>query len=446
MAGDLEKLLDERNMTKLREQLQEMNPVDIANEMSDMDRTKMLVLFRQMSKDKAAEVFTYLDSSLHRHIIDTISSSEMKSLFDEMFTDDAVDVLEELPSNMVRAILEHGISDPLARRTINIFLNYPENSAGSLMTSEFVCLFQTMTCKNALAAIRVSGINKETIYTCYVTDDSRHLTGIVSLRSILLADDRTTIGEIMKKQYVAAHTQDDQEEVAKKFSKYDLIAMPILDSENRIVGIITIDDIVDVMEAEQTEDVEKMAALKPSDSEYMKTSVLLLARNRILWLLVLMVSASITAVIISRYEKMLASTVLLTAFLPLLMSTCGNSGAQVSTLIVRGIAVGEVELSDWLRILWKELRVGVICAATLSIVNFMQIYWFWHAKFLENLVVNLTLICAMIISKLLGGMLPLIARKCHCDPALMASPLLTTSVDAITIMVYFNIASAILNV
>lgn len=426
----------------LQKQLLEMNPVDIANEMSDMDKSRMLMLFRLMPKDLAAEVFSYLDSSEHRHIADAISLHDITSLIDEMSVDDVVDFLGELPSNMVRAIVSE--ADPVTRKTINAFLNYPENSAGSIMTVEFVCLFESQTCKEALAYIRSCGIDKETIYTCYVTDASRHLTGTVSLRGILFAEDTTRIADIMETNVVFAHTTDDQEEVAKDFSKYDLIAMPVLDTENRLVGIITIDDVMDVMEAEQTEDVEKMAALKPSDNEYLKSSVWTLARNRIVWLLVLMISATLTAIIIRHYEKLLSSMVALAAFLPMLMDTGGNSGSQASTLIVRGLAVGDIELKDWHKILWKELRVGSICAITLASVNFMRIAVFRQAEWRVNLVVSLTLACAVLMAKVIGGMLPLLAKLLHLDPALMASPLLTTSVDALTLAVYFSIATALM--
>ena len=442
-AAEMEKMLAPGSFGALKAELEEMNPVDIANAMSDMDKSKMLILFRLMPKDQAAAVFTYLDPSEHRNIVDAISAAEAGDLLDEMYTDDAVDFLGELPSNMVRAILQE--AEPDTRKTVNQFLNYPENSAGSLMTSEFVYLFETMTCKDALAVIRSAGIDKETIYTCYVTDASRHLTGVVSLRTILLASDETRIADIMETAIVVAHTHDDQEEVAKNFSKYDFIAMPVVDGENRIVGIITVDDIIDVVEAENTEDVEKMAALKPSENEYLKSSVWTLARNRIVWLLVLMISATFTAMIIRHYEDMLTKMVFLAAFVPMLMDTCGNSGQQASTLIVRGLAVGDIELGDWLKILWKELRVGFLCALTLAVVNFARIWIFHLATPRVNFVVNLTLLFAVILSKLIGCMLPILAKRVKCDPALMASPLLTTSVDALTLAIYFNIATSLLS-
>jgi magnesium transporter len=450
MQTELELLLDEaisaKSVAALKDHLRKMNPVDIAQQMEEMDKRNVLALFLYMDKDDAAAVFTYLDSSLHQQIIEAISLQKMGDIIAEMPTDDAVDTLQELPSNMVRKILEQRAIDSSTRQLINSFLNYPENSAGSLMTSEFVCLFEHNTCAEALDNIRSSGVDKETIYTCYVTDSSRHLTGIVSLRNILTAKLDVTIGSIMCDTIVAAHTHDDQEEVAKNFAKYDLMAMPVLDLENRIVGIITIDDVVDVMEAEQTEDVEKMAALKPSEDEYLQSGVCTLARNRILWLLVLMLSASWTAWIIGRFEGMLQKEVILAAFLPLLTGTCGNSGAQVSTLIVRGMALGEIEIRDWLRILLKELQVGTICALVLAVVNFLVILIFNQADFNVNFVVNITLVCSMILAKLIGGMLPLLAKICHFDPALMASPLLTTSVDVLTIVIYFGIATAILHI
>ncbi len=438
----LEQLLAQRNVNALKEQLLDMNPVDIANEMSEMDKSALLILFRLMPKDLAAEVFSYLPPREHRWIFDATSLTEVLSLIYDMSMDDAVDFLEELPSNLVREL--KSAANPSNWKTINQFLNYPDNSAGSIMTVEFVCLFENQTAKEALAYIRRSGLDKETIYTCYVTDASRHLTGVVSLRGILMTDDETRISDIMETNVICAHTLDDQEAVAKDFSKYDLMAIPVLDTENRIVGIITIDDILDVLEEEQTEDVEKMAALKPSENEYLDSNVFVLARNRIVWLLVLMLSATFSAFIINHYDHLLQSMAVLAAFVPLLTGTCGNSGSQSSTLIIRGLAVGDIELSDWYRVLWKELRVGALCAAALAAVNFLQIMIFHQANWQVNLIVNLTLAVAVIISKVIGGMLPLLARSFKLDPALMASPLLTTIVDTLTLAIYFTVAKVVL--
>jgi magnesium transporter len=407
-----------------------------------MERGEMLMVFRLMPKDLAAAVFTYLDSSLHQHIVETITAQEVRELIDEMFIDDAVDLLEELPSNMVRAIINN--TSPETRNLINSFLKYPENSAGCLMTVEFVGLFETMTCQQALEIIRKSGVDKETIYTCYATDQSRHLTGAVSLRSILLNDNDCLISEIMNSPVICVHTSEDQETVAKKFQEYDLLAMPVVDRENRIVGIITIDDIVDVIEAEYTEDIEIMAALHPSEDEYLKTSIWRLSRNRIVWLMILMISATFTGSIIGRFEEMLRGVVILTVFIPMLMDTGGNCGAQSSTLIIRGMAVGEIELKDWTTVLWKEIRVGVIVGLALSLVNLVRIMLFTKAGYKIDIVVTLALFITVIFAKTIGCCLPMLARLCKFDPALMASPLITTIVDAFSLLVYFSIASCIL--
>lgn len=441
MSNILE-LLENGSFSSLQAVLRELNPVDLARELEQMDRAKMMMLFRLMPKDQAAAVFTYLDSSLHQHIVETISAVEVRELIDAMFIDDAVDLLEELPSNMVRAIINN--SSPETRRIINHFLKYPENSAGSLMTVEFVGLFETMTCREALALIRKSGVDKETIYTCYATDASRHLTGAVSLRSILLSQDDCTITEIMHSPVICVHTAEDQEDVARKFQEYDLLAMPVVDNENRIVGIITIDDIVDVIEAENTEDIEIMAALHPSENEYLKTGIWRLARNRILWLLVMMISATFTGGIIGHYETLLQNAVMLAIFIPMLMDTGGNCGAQASTLIIRGMAVGEIQLQDWARVLLKELGVGAIVAFALSLVNLLRITFFTASNFRIDLVVTITLFITIIFAKIIGCSLPLFAKLCKFDPALMASPLITTIVDAFALIMYFSMASLLL--
>lgn len=441
MSNILE-LLEKGSYSSLQAQLREINPVDLAREFEQMDRTKMMMLFRLMPKDLAAAVFTYLDSSLHQHIVETISALEVRDLIDEMFIDDAVDILEELPSNMVRAIINN--SSPETRRLINHFLKYPENSAGSLMTVEFVGLFETMTCREALNLIRKSGVDKETIYTCYATDANRHLTGAVSLRSILLNPDDCPISQIMHSTVICVHTSEDQEEVAKKFQEYDLLAMPVVDKENRIVGIITIDDIVDVIEAENTEDIEIMAALHPSESEYLKTGVWRLARNRIPWLLVLMISATFTGGIIGHFEALLQNMVMLAVFIPMLMDTGGNCGGQSSTLIIRGMAVGDIQLRDWAKILLKEARVGAIVGIALGLVNLLRIILFTEADYRTDIIVTTTLFSTVIFAKVIGCSLPLLAKLCKIDPALMAGPLITTIVDALALIIYFSMANILL--
>lgn len=438
----LDELLAAGKFAELRQILRDMNPVDIANELGEMDTADMIRVFRLMSGDQAAEVFAYLDANDHNAIARQLTTEEARKLVEDMYLDDAVDFLDELPSDMVRNILAN--SKPETRVLINRFLNYPENSAGSLMTVEFVRLFETQTCREAIAYVRTSGIEKETIYTCYVVDAATHLTGIVSLREILTSKDDTLIREIMSTDFVFATTTEDQERVALDFKKYDLIAMPVLDQESRIVGIITVDDIMDVIEAEQTEDLERLAGMQHAEKGYLDSTVWELAKNRILWLMILMVSATITASLINRYNRLLSGMVVLAAFIPMLMDTGGNSGSQASTLMVRGLATGEVGPRDWGKVVWKEFRVGILCATILASINFLRIFAFQQATWQVNLVVNLTLFFTVIVAKVTGGSLPIAAKLCKVDPALMASPILTTMVDLFTLLIYFNIATRLM--
>lgn len=438
----LDELLAAGKFAELRQILRDMNPVDIANELGEMDTADMIRVFRLMSGDQAAEVFAYLDANDHNAIARQLTTEEARKLVEDMYLDDAVDFLDELPSDMVRNILAN--SKPETRVLINRFLNYPENSAGSLMTVEFVRLFETQTCREAIAYVRTSGIEKETIYTCYVVDAATHLTGIVSLREILTSKDDTLIRDIMSTDFVFATTTEDQERVALDFKKYDLIAMPVLDQESRIVGIITVDDIMDVIEAEQTEDLERLAGMQHAEKGYLDSTVWELAKNRILWLMILMVSATITASLINRYNRLLSGMVVLAAFIPMLMDTGGNSGSQASTLMVRGLATGEVGPRDWGKVVWKEFRVGILCATILASINFLRIFAFQQATWQVNLVVNLTLFFTVIVAKVTGGSLPIAAKLCKVDPALMASPILTTMVDLFTLLIYFNIATRLM--
>ena len=451
----LEELLQKENIDSgkltasrieaIRAKLAEANPVDIANEISEMEPKPMLAAFRILSKEQAAEVFTYLSREAHQDIFKQIPLEETAALLNEMFVDDAVDVIQELPTNIVRTLIDK-VQDPSQRRAINEFLQFPENSAGSIMTVEFICLFGSQTCAEALQFIRKNGVDKETINTCYVTDATRHLTGIISLRTILLSPEDARVEDVMERNYVCAHTHDDREEVAADFRKYDLTAMPVLDTEDRIVGIITSDDIMDVIDAEKNEDIEKMAALTPSEKPYLDTSVWELARNRVKWLLLLMVGATVTSVIINRYNELLSHMVMLAAFLPMLMDTGGNSGNQVSTLIVRDLGNGGIVPRDWPSVLWKELRVGMLCGIVLAVVSFLRIYFFQKSAPLDvNLIVSLTLLCTVVFAKLMGCTLPILAQLCKVDPALMASPLITTIVDAFTLVIYFAIATHLLS-
>lgn len=435
----------------VQNEFKEMPPFDIAEFVMQLEDVQQLPLvFKLMSKDVAAEVFTYLDQPSRRKLGDALGNGKVADWIREMATDDAVDFLQELPSNIVSTILKEVPRED--REVINEFLSYPKSSAGSLMTPEFIALREEMRCSEALHVIREQGNDSEMIYTCYVLDGSRKLLGFVTLRKILCSPPETQIGDIMsgRQKTVAVETLDDQEMVAARFKEYDLMAVPVVDREDRLVGIITADDIMDVMVAEQTEDVETMAGIKPSQGTgYLDAGIFRLARNRIGWLLVLMIGATFTGIIINRCEELLSHFASLAAFLPLLMDTCGNSGSQSSTLIVRGIAVGEVDVGDWLKVVWREMRVGTICAAVLAVVNFARIALLdacgWqHSSWQVNIVVNLTLFVTVIIAKLIGGSLPLLARLMRADPALMASPALTTCVDTVTLILYFACAKVLL--
>ncbi|MDQ0288604.1 magnesium transporter [Oligosphaera ethanolica] len=436
-------LLEKNRLPELREKLVALNPADVASALGEVGKDKLLLVFRLLPKDFAAAVFTYLDPDLHRLLAESITDQEINDLINRLFVDDAVDFLEELPANMVTGILAH--ADPTKRAAINAALRYPDNSAGGLMTIEFIYLFEAMTAAEALAHIRKRGMDRETIYTCYVTSPQRVLTGAVSLRRILLSKDDALIRDLMTTPVIAVHTHDDQEDVAQKFREYDLIAMPVIDNEQRIVGIITIDDIIDVIVAENTEDIEKMAALHPSESEYLKTGVWRLARNRIFWLLFMMISATLTGAVISHYQELLQTVVILAAFIPMLMDTGGNCGAQASTLIIRGMAVGEIELSNWLKVVWKEFRVGILVSLVLASVNLLRIMLFVKdSNPRVDLVVTLTLFITIVFAKLIGCLLPMFAKRLRFDPALMASPMLTTIVDAFALMIYFSLAGLFL--
>jgi magnesium transporter len=436
----IQELLDQNRLPELQEKLIALNPADVASALSEISKDKVLLVFRLLPKDFAAAVFTYMDQDLHRILAESITNLEINDLINRLFLDDAVDFLEELPANMVNGILAH--ADPNKRAAINAALRYPDNSAGGLMTIEFIYLFESMTAAEALDHIRKRGMDRETIYTCYVTSPQRILTGAVSLRRILLSEDDRLIRDLMTTPVIAVHTHDDQEDVAQKFREYDLIAMPVIDNEQRIVGIITIDDIIDVIVAENTEDIEKMAALHPSESEYLKTGIWRLARNRIGWLLFLMISATFTSIVINHYQELLQTVVILAAFIPMLMDTGGNCGAQTSTLVIRGMAVGEIKLGSWLKVIWKELQVSVVVSLMLSAVNLLRMLLFVkESNFRVHVVVTVTLFVTVVFSKLIGCLLPLIAKRLKLDPALMASPLLTTIVDVFALVIYFSVAA-----
>lgn len=440
----LEQLIQEKKYVTLKRELEELNEVDIAELLEHLDIHTALLIFRMLTKDLAVEVFAHFSLEQQRNIISLVTDKELKEIVDELFFDDMIDIIEEMPANIVKKILLHSKEEE--RNLINQFLRYPSDSAGSIMTIEYVDLKKTMTVRDALDHIKETGLDKETVYTCYVTDKNRKLDGIVSLRKLVISDENDTIEEIMSEDVIYVHTNDDQETVAGIFKKYGFLALPVVDKENRLTGIITVDDIMDVIDQETTEDFQKMAAMSPSEEKYLDASIFNLARHRITWLLVLMVSATFTGGIIKKFEDVLSTVVILTAFIPMLMDTGGNSGSQSSTLIIRGLALGEIDLEDAWKVIWKEFRISIVVGVVLSIINFFRIYLFDNVGVWISLTVSITLFVTVVISKVVGGILPMVAKKMKIDPAIMAGPLITTIVDALSLMVYFSVASWMLNI
>ncbi len=439
-------LLEKGDFSNLKRQISEMNVVDIAEFLGTLEKGQLVRVFRILPKDISARVFSYLESDNQVDIVGSITDNELGSLVGELFLDDAVDFLEEVPANVVTRVLAN--TDPKTRQMINTFLKYPENSAGSIMTNEMVELHDRFTVSQAIAHIRSTGVDKETIYSCYCIDNGRHLIGTVSLSDLIFNNEGVLIRDIMHEddKMICVNTMDDQEDVADIAKKYDLLTIPVVDNEKRLVGIITIDDIVDIIEEENTEDFEKMALMHPSDDEYLKTGVLKLVKNRIFWLLILMVSATFTGKIIDSFESMLAVVVGLTASIPMLMDTGGNSGSQSSTLIIRGLALGEIQIKDYPKVLFKEIRVGLICGIILAIVNYGRMWLIGGAGGNTQIyiVTSITLIFAVVLAKAIGCTLPILAKLLKLDPALMAGPLITTIVDALTLIIYFALARAFL--
>lgn len=438
-------LLGTGKLAELKTKLSEMNVVDVAEFMRQLEREHLIIVFRILPKDISADVFSYLETEQQEMIVNSITDSELTSLVDDLFIDDAVDFLEEVPANVVTRVLKN--TDPETRKLINKFLQYPDNSAGSVMTIEMVRLHDSMTAKRAIEEIRLTGVDKETIYTCYCTDSARRLVGTLPLHRLLLADEDALVSDLMDedKQVVSVSTKDDQEDVADIARKYDLLSVPVVDNENRLVGIITIDDIVDIIEEENTEDFEKMALMLPSEDSYLKTSVFKLAKNRIVWLLILMISATFTGKIIENYEATLAIISGLTAAIPMLMDTGGNAGNQTSTMIIRGLALGEIATKDYFKVLFKELRVSLICGGVLAVANFGRLILLGSTDQITTyLVICAAMICAVVVAKCIGCTLPIIAKLIHLDPALMAGPMITTIVDAVTLAIYFALATAFL--
>ena len=443
-------LLEEKKYSSLRDILNTMNPSDIAALFSGMKEDRIPLLFRLLPKEIAADTFVEMEPDAQELLIRGFSDSELKEVIDELYVDDAVDIVEEMPANVVQRILKQ--ADPDMRKEINELLRYPENSAGSLMTTEYVSLRPDMTVEESILRIRRQGVDKETIYTCYVTDN-RKLIGLVTVKDLLLAeDDSTPISEIMEENVISVHTKDDQEEVAQMFSKYNFLALPVVDTENRLVGIVTVDDAIDVLQEETTEDMEKMAAMLPTDKPYLRTSAFETFKSRIPWLLLLMVSATFTGQIISSFEDALSAFTILTAYIPMLMDTGGNCGSQASVTVIRGISLGDIEFSDLLEVVWKECRVAVLCGAVLAAANFVKLMLLDRMVFGNPItitvaaVICLTLVCTVFAAKIVGCMLPLLAKKIGFDPAVMASPFITTIVDALSLLIYFRFASFLLGI
>lgn len=435
-------LIMNNKFVEARNKLLDKNPVDIAHFLEEIPLEKTLIIFRILPKDIAADVFAYMSSEQQKYIVGNITDKEIRLILDELFLDDTIDFLEEMPANFVKKVLRS--ADENTRKLLNQFLNYPENSAGSVMTIEYVDLKKEMTVKQALAHIKKTGVDKETIDTCYVMDHNRKLEGIITIRKLILNDDDVKIKDIMETNIIYAHTLDDQEDVADRFRKYDLMSMPVVDKENRLVGIITIDDILDIIEEENTEDFQRMAGIEPTEKEYLKTGPFSLAKHRVVWLLILMVSATFTGSIIKKFEDVLQTVVLLAAFIPMLMDTGGNAGSQSSTLIIRGLALGEIKTKDIFKIISKELSVGVIVGSILAGVNMLRLYYIEKVSFAISLSVCVSLFFTVLLANLVGGALPIIAKRFNVDPAIMASPLITTIVDAAALMIYFAIATRLL--
>ncbi|MBQ2296254.1 MAG: magnesium transporter [Clostridia bacterium] len=437
----IKELLEQKKYATVRDILLEMHPADVAQMFEDMDKREISLLFRLMPKEQAAETFVELEADNQEALIKAFSDNELKEVLDELYLDDAVDIVEEMPANVVRRILQN--TDEATRKMINEILKYPKDSAGSIMTIEYVNLKENMTVADAFQTIRRTGIDKETIYSCYVTDQNRYLKGIVSAKGLLLSESDALISDIMNDDVISVLTTDDREEAAQKLQMYDLLAMPVVDHENRLVGIITIDDAIDVIEQEATEDIEMMAAITPTDKPYLKTGVLETWWKRIPWLLLLMISATFTSVIINRYDTALA-TLGLAAFMPMLMGTGGNAGSQASVAVIRALSLGEVEMGDIFRIVWKELRVSILCGVTMAVATFGKLLLIDRPTTMTAVVVSLTLVATIVTAKLVGCVLPVLAKRVGFDPAVMASPFITTIVDALSLIIYFDIATAIL--
>ncbi len=444
-------LVEGKKYTTLRDILVTMNAPDIAAVFEEMPEEKLPLLFRLLPKELAAETFVEMEPEAQELLIRGFSDNELKDVVDELYVDDAVDIVEEMPANVVKRILRS--ADPETRKMINEILKYPDDSAGSIMTTEYVSLRPDMTAEEAIKRIRRTGVDKETIYNCYVTGNDRKLLGTVSIRTLLLSDDDDVISDIMETDVISANTLEDQESVAQTLAKYDFVALPVVDQENRLVGIVTIDDAIDVLQEETTEDFEKLAGMLPSDKPYLRTGVFETWKSRFPWLLILMLSATLTSMVLTGYENSLAACSALIAFIPMLTGTGGNSGTQASVAVIRGLSLGDVECSDALRVIWKEIRVAVLCGVTLAACNFVKLMVVDRLLLgnsgvtpLVALVICVTMVFTVICAKAAGCLLPLLAERLHLDPAVMASPFISTIVDVLTLLIYFQVARAILGI
>lgn len=444
MNNKILQAIHEGNLAQAREALVKENVVDIAYMLEDQTDYDILMIFRLLPKEMTSEVFAHMSPERQRYIVESVTDQEASAIVDDLYMDDAMDFIEEMPANVVKKILRN--TDPERRALINLFLAYPEDSAGSIMTVEYVDLKKSMTVAEALAYIKQRGVDRKTIDTCFVMDEKRVLEGYVTLRKLVLSDGDELVANLMESDAVYVNTHDDQEDIAQLFKRYDYLVAPVVDNENRLVGIVTIDDILDVIEQENTEDMQKMAAMQPNEREYLRTSALTLARHRIPWLMVLMVSATLTGAIIQHYETTLQSVTILAAFIPMLMDTGGNAGSQSSTLIIRGLALEEIRMQDIIKVIWKEFKVSIIVGAALAAVNFVRIMIFESVSPLIAFTVSITILFTVILAKIVGGTMPILAKKLNFDPAIMAGPLITTLVDGLALFVYFTFATSLLGI
>ena len=444
MYDEILELLEQKNYRELKTILSQMNEADIASVFEEVSEEALPLLYRLLPKELASDVFVNMESDAQEILIRAFSDTELREVIDELYVDDAVDLIEEMPATVVKRILMH--TDPETRKSINDILKYPEDSAGSLMTIEYVDLKKYMTVDDAFTRIRRTGVDKETIYVCYVTDENRKLLGLVTVKDLLLSDKSKKMFEIMETNVISVNTLEDKELVAEKFQKYDMLAIPVVDQEERLVGIVTFDDAMDVLQEENTEDIEKMAAITPTDKPYLKMSVIETWKKRIPWLLLLMVSAAFTGRIIAHFEKALQSQIVLTFFIPMLMDTGGNCGGQSSVTIIRSLSLGDIDYKDVFKVIWKEFRVAFLCGVTLAVANFAKLMLFDRVGLLVSVTICFTMILTIIFAKLVGSTLPILAKRVGFDPAVMASPFITTIVDAISLLVYFRVAGIILGI